>query len=335
MKRLLSALAICVAVLPTASIAQSEMRYSHFVPPNHPTIDGLTAWAKSLEQAAGGALKVRIFPAEQLGKAKDHYDMVRDGIADAGWVVPGYTPGRFPVVTLLELPFIARNADGGSLAFDTWYRAYSSKEMKDVYFCLAFLQDPGVLHTKRQVKTPEDLRGLKLRSPTVPMSDFFKLVGANSVAIPVPQVREAIERGTIDGAALAWKTAASLGVSKVATFHLDAPIYTVPVTYLINKAFYDRQEPAVRKAIGEHCTPEWGRRVGADWAGHEREGKAALTKEEGHSVVSLSDRDVQEWRAVSLPLVSQWMTAVAKSGVDARAALVELRTLLKRYDAEY
>lgn len=340
MKRLQRMSCMIAAALGTAAVtttvhAQSEMRFSHFVPTTHRSIAGVQMWADSLAKATGGKLTVRVFPSEQLGKAKDHYDMVRDGIADAGWVVPGYTPGRFPAVALLELPFIASNANAGSLAFDQWYRPLAAREMPEVHYCLGFLQDPGVLHTSKKVEGPQDLKGLKLRSPTAPLSEFFQSIGASSVAIPAPQVREAIERGTIDGAGFGWQTAVSLGISKAAKYHLDAPFYTVPVVYLINNAFYARQTAETRRAIDAHCDGTWAQKVGADWAAWEAAGRAATAGEAGHVLTPLSPPQLQAWRQAAAPLTANWQSAVAKKGLDASVLLKDLRDSLARAGAGY
>ena len=89
-------------------------------------------------------------PAQQLGKAFDHYDMARDGIADLTYVSPGYQPGRFPIFDAADLPFMLSNAKAGSGALDDWYRKYAATEMKDVKFCLAFAHDPGTFHSRKE-----------------------------------------------------------------------------------------------------------------------------------------------------------------------------------------
>jgi len=67
-----------------------EFKLSHWLPPAHPLQQAIADWAASLKADSGGTLTAVIFPAEQLGKAFDHYDMARDGIADAAFVNPGY-----------------------------------------------------------------------------------------------------------------------------------------------------------------------------------------------------------------------------------------------------
>ena len=89
------------ALLGTAAIAQDkpfELKIAHWVPPTHPLNKSLDDWGKSLQAASGGSLTYKLYPAQQLGKAFDHYDMARDGIADVTYVNPGYQPGRFPVI---------------------------------------------------------------------------------------------------------------------------------------------------------------------------------------------------------------------------------------------
>ena len=75
-------------------------------------------WAASINQASNGTITSKIYPAQQLGKAFDQYDMARDGIADVTYVNPGYQPGRFPIISIGELPFMIANGGGGSAALD-------------------------------------------------------------------------------------------------------------------------------------------------------------------------------------------------------------------------
>ena len=104
-----------------------------------------------------------LFPSEQLGKAFDHYDMARDGIADLTYVNPGYQPGRFPVIAAGELPFLIADGKGGTAALDAWYRKYAATEMKDVQFCFAFVHDPGASTARKKIVVPADIKGMKIR----------------------------------------------------------------------------------------------------------------------------------------------------------------------------
>src|SRR6187401_2874277 len=116
---------VCAAALMAAfagtAVAQDrtfELKLAHWVPPSHPLQKALEDWGASVEKASNGTLKYKVYPSQQLGKAFDHYDMARDGIADVTYVSPGYQPGRFPVIAVGQLPFTFADADKGTAALD-------------------------------------------------------------------------------------------------------------------------------------------------------------------------------------------------------------------------
>ncbi len=61
-------------------------------------------WAKKIEEMSGGKVVVTFFSGGALGKASDHYDLVEKGIADISYALQDYTPGRFPLTSVLSFP---------------------------------------------------------------------------------------------------------------------------------------------------------------------------------------------------------------------------------------
>ena len=91
----------------TALAQQVTLKLHHFVPAqSNQQKFWFEPWAKKLEQESGGRLKVEIYPSMQLGgKQPQLYDQAKDGVVDIVWTVAGTTPGRFPRLEVLELPF--------------------------------------------------------------------------------------------------------------------------------------------------------------------------------------------------------------------------------------
>ena len=118
----LGLLALDAAQPAAAQDKTVTLKMSTWVPPQHPINPALIAWAADIEKESGGTIKATLFPSEQLGKAFDHYDMVRDGIADFVYVNPGYQPGRFPIIAIGQMPFMFGDARKGTAAVDSWYR---------------------------------------------------------------------------------------------------------------------------------------------------------------------------------------------------------------------
>src|SRR5262249_10775456 len=124
---------VMFAALAVPALAQDKtvnLKLSHWVPATHPLQKAIEEWAASGEKASRRSLKSTVFPAQQLGKAFDHYNMARDGIVEFAYVNPGYEPGRFPIIAAGEIPFMIGEVHGGIRAVDEWYRKYAPKEMK-------------------------------------------------------------------------------------------------------------------------------------------------------------------------------------------------------------
>jgi len=325
-----------VLAISTAQAETVELKLSSWVPPKHPlNTMGFPLWAKSIEAESKGTIKVTIFPAQQLGPAKDHYDMARDGIADFAYVNPGYTPGRFPIIAGAELPFLINNAKEGSKALDEWYRPYAAKEMKDVHYCFTYVHDPGTLHAKKEIKRPEELKGLKVRPAHGTMANLVSLAGGSSVQVAAPEAREALERGTADAITFPWNSIYLFGIDKVVKYHMDAPFYVTTFAHVMSPASYKKLNAAQRKVIDHHCTSDWAEKVAEGWATWEAEGREKMVKDPTHTVYKLSPDDVAAWRATAKPLRAQWAESVKKAGGDPDKIMAGLEATLKKHHSLY
>jgi TRAP-type C4-dicarboxylate transport system substrate-binding protein len=323
----------------TGALAQDktfELKLSHWVPPSHPLQKALEEWGASVEKASGGTIKYKVYPAQQLGKAFDHYDMARDGIADLTYINPGYQPGRFPIIGAGELPFLMTNAKGGTQALDAWYRKYADKEMKDVKFCLAFVHDPGAFHSRsKKILVPGDIKGLKIRPAHATMATFVTMLGGTNVQAAAPEVRDILEKGVADAVTFPWGSVPLFGIDKVTKYHLDMPLYVTTFAFVFNKAKYNEMSAAQKKVIDNHCTPEWALKVASPWADFEHAGIAKIKAEAGHEVYEPSAAQVAEWKQASEPLAKTWADNVKKSGGDPDAVMKELKAQLAKDKAAY
>ena len=330
--------ALMFAFAPAASAQDKtiELKLAHWVPASHPLHKGFEEWGKSVEAASGGTIKYKIYPAEQLGKAFDHYDMARDGIADMTYINPGYQPGRFPIIGAGELPFLMANAKGGSSALDAWYRKYSEREMKDVKVCLAFVHDPGSFHSRsKKIVVPSDLKGMKIRPAHATMATWMTQLGATNVQAAAPQVRDVLDKGVADAVTFPWGSVVLFGVDKVTKYHMEAPLYVTTFAYTMNKDRYNSMSPAQKKVIDDHCNTEWAGKIGGPWADFEHDGIAKIKAEPGQEVYTITAEQLGEWRKAAEPLEKSWADNVKKAGGNPDAIMKELQDSLKKYSASY
>jgi len=329
-------LALLLAASVTPAFGQDKivnLKVSLWVPPAHPLVPATQAWAADIEKASGGSIKVTVFPSEQLGKAFDHYDMARDGIADITYVNAGYQSGRFPIAAAGQLPFVFSDGKKGTLALNEWYHKYAPTEMKDTKLCFAFIHDPGALHGKKKIVVPSDLSGVKVRPAQSTIGEMVKMFGGTNVQTSAPEARDAIERGVADEITFPWGSIFLFGIDKAVKYHMDVPLYSTVFTYNMNLAKYNSMSDAQKKVIDDHCTPEWASKVTDPWTEFEANGRVKMKALEGHEVYPLTPDQLAEWKKAVTPLHDSWAEAVKKTGGDAAAIDADLQATLKKYEA--
>jgi TRAP-type C4-dicarboxylate transport system substrate-binding protein len=262
--------------------------------------------------------------------------MARDGTADLAHVNPSYEPGRFPVLSLSELPLMFANARQGSAALDAWYRKYADKEMNDVKYCLTFAHDPATLHTaSRKVMVPADVKGMKIRPANATISRFVSLLGGSNAPGSAQDSRDLLQKGVAEGVTFPWGSVVQLGIDRVTKYHLDAQLYVTEQTFVMNKDKYNALSPAQRKVIDDHCTPEWSEKIATPWAAMESAGRDKIRAQTGKEVYTLTPAQLAEWRKAAEPLKKEWDTQVRKAGGDPAAIYKDLRDELKKRNALY
>jgi TRAP-type C4-dicarboxylate transport system substrate-binding protein len=327
-----TAFAFALAPAVHAQDKPVTLKMSSWVPAQHPLNPALIAWGESVKKASNGTISLTLFPSEQLGKAFDHYDMARDGIADFAYVNPGYQPGRFPVMAGGSLPFLFANGKSGSAALDAWYRNYAAKEMKDVKYCFAFIHDPGTFHSRKKITLPTDIKGMKVRPGNGTVGQMITLLGGTNVQASAPESRDMLERGVADAITFPWGSISLFGIDKVVKYHMDAPLYATTFVWVMNQSKYNAMSAAQKKVIDEHCTPEWAEKVATPWADFEFGGHAKLATT-GHEVYKLTPEQMDAWQKALAPTFDQWAGDVKKAGYDPKQVMDALKASIAKYKA--
>lgn len=339
MKKSTVALGAIIAILgPLGANAQEvTLRLSHWLPPTiAPAAQGIHPWAEAVKEASDGRIDIQIFPAQQLGKAPDHYDMAMQGIVDLAYVNPGYTAGRFPIYALTEIPFMADDSVAASQAIHEWYLANGAdSEMSDVKICFMHPHAPGALHSTETITHPDGIAGKNIRPAHATMARFISLLGGGPVQVPAPEVREALSKGTAEALTFPWGGLLDFKLTDEVPVHLDMPFYLSSQVMVMNKDSYERLSDENKAVIDGHCTPEWSGRVSQGWADNDAETREALMADQSQTFNTPTEEEVAAWREASQPLFDEWSEAVAAKGGDADAILEAYEAALEKYDAAY
>ncbi len=330
----LAALLVTTLAVPAAA-QEVTLRLHQFLPaqanvPAHI----LDVWADRVEAASDGRIEIQRFPAMQLGgRPPELADQVRDGVVDIVWTLPGYTPGRFPSVEVMELPFLlgADEAEAGSRAYWQLAQERMAEEFADYKLLGLWVHGPGIIHANRPIVTPSDLAGLKLRAPTRITNQLFTDLGATSVGMPVPAVPESLSKGVIDGAVIPWEVTGALRTSELVDNHTefgDAMLYTAAFLFAMNKASYDRLPDDLKAVIDANSGLEFSGFAGRQMAiddGPAREATVAM----GNTIITLDEAQVAEWRAASAGTIEAWVAEMDAAGKDGSGLLARAQALIE------
>ncbi len=322
----------------TAAAAEEVVfRVHHFLPPPSTAQTQLIEpWAKRLEAQSNGRIRVEIYPSMQLGgKPPQLFDQVRGGVVDVVWTLAGYTPGRFPKLEVLELPFVPGSARATSAAAHEFYLTHAQNELADVHPILVHVHAPGSFHMKdRPIQRIEDLEGAKVRVPNRPINSVLSALGATPVGMPVPQVPEAISRGVVEGAVLPYEVTRPLRVHELTNSHTefggDRGLYTAVFLFLMNKARYESLAADLRTVIDDNSGIPLALAVGEAWDRAEEPGRQAA-KDLGDAFIVIEGAELERWKAATRPVIDAWIDERTRAGDDGKALVEAAEGLIAKH----
>jgi TRAP-type transport system periplasmic protein len=294
-------------------------------------------WMEKVEKDSGGRIKFEAYPAMQLGGTPVQlYDQARDGVVDVVWTLPGNTAGRFPRVEVFELPFIMNNAEATSKAYWEYIQTQAPDEFKETQVIALQVHGPGMFHSaSKLIKSPADLKGMKVRGPTRQVTKLLAALGATPVGMPLPQIPDALSKGTIEGCVIPWEVVPSVKVHELTKFHTEFPatgpaLYTTTFVMAMNKPKYESLSPDLKKVIDANSGLATSALLGKTQQGNDPAGRKAAS-DRGNTIHTLSPAEAQEFIKVSQAIDDEWVADINKRGFDGKKLLQTARDLIAKH----
>ena len=294
-------------------------------------------WMDKVEKESGGRIKFDAYPAMQLGGTPVQlYDQARDGVVDIVWTLPGNTAGRFPRVEVFELPFMMNNAEATSKAYWEYVQTMAPDEFKETQVLALHVHGPGMFHSKdKLIKTPADLKGMKVRGPTRQVTKMLASVGATPVGMPLPAITDALSKGTIEACVIPWEVVPSIKVNELTKFHSEFPankpaLYTTTFVMAMNKAKYDGLAPDLKKVIDANsglATSAW---LGKTQQGNDPAGRKSAS-DRNNTIYQVTDADTEAFRQLSAQIDDEWVADMTKRNFDGKKLLETARALIAKH----
>jgi TRAP-type C4-dicarboxylate transport system substrate-binding protein len=317
--RSLFVLLLGVAVAATPALAQQSpvvLKLSHFLgPQSFVQTDFAEPWAKELEVLTKGQVKVEIYDGTSaFGKVTSQATQVKDGTIDIALGLRGAEGDRFPRSSIIELPFIVRNALDGSRALWGLYDSSTlGNEYSDFKVLALFVHNPGLIHTTfKRIIQPEDIKDQHLRAPNKTVAAALEALGATPVVLQVNDVMPAIKDHSLDGVVTNWGNPLP-DFDEYLKIHTDIAFYTSAFFVVMNKARYDSLPSDVRAAIDKLSNQALVTRFGLLWNKWDRPVRDGATGP-GHEIIVPDDAVIAEWRKALWPSTDRYLDGLESSG---------------------
>jgi TRAP-type C4-dicarboxylate transport system substrate-binding protein len=306
----------------SASAQTAELKVSHFLPPNHTFQKAMIAWSDEIEQQSAGRLKLRIYPAGQLGGGPNRqFDAARNGVVDIAISLHGATPGRYATTELASLPFAAPSAGNTSTVASRRLSElapdYLSKEHEGLRILWMAVTPPLMFHSKAPIRTIADFKGKRIRYAGVQFKNIIDSLGAVPLLVPPQETQDGLAKGIIDAATFPYEGAASFDIATIAKYTLEPGVSAATFAVVMNPAKYASLPDDLKSLIDKTTGPDAAGKFGTMWDEAERDGKASMLAK-GTQVSTLAEDQLEQMKGIFKPQVEAAISEVENQGKPGR-----------------
>lgn len=327
--RALFAIAIIFFLFTAPAAADTVLRLSSWVPSTHPVMrDILAPWMEDVAQVTEGRVTVEALDSA-LGKPAAHFDIARDGLADITIGVHGYTPGRFVLSQVAELPFLSDSSETLSTAYWRVHVEHlaKAKEHEGVHLLGLWTHGPGhIFNARREITTLNDLEGLKFRVGGGLVGQIAEALGTVAVPAPATKAYELLSNRVADGIYFPVESIVFFKLADLMRYGTLVPggLYNSSFFLVMNQDSWGRIDPADQAAIMTVSGEALARRAGRAWDEADKSGLQELTGA-GVSMSVMTSRSIQELKSRLAFAEYDWVARAADRGVSGALALAALR----------
>lgn len=332
-----AAFAMGMTAFSTAAFAQTiTLKMSNYLPPKHGfTADFMVPFAQELEERTNGQVKVEIYDATSaFGKLERQADQVRAGVIDIALGLNGIPRDRFPASSIIEMPFLVEDAGSGSMALWDLYKEGALGNEYDNFKVLGlFVHNGGLIHTAdRPVNTLDDLKGLRLRTPSPAVSAMLDQLGASPVGMPPAEIYENLHKGSLDGVVTTWDLVGAINVNEILKYHTDARAYVAGFHIVMNKKKYESLPDDVRAVLDDMSGDTLVAKFGDWWDAWDKRGYDDAVAR-GHEIIEVDNATRAEWSETLQPMIDGFLDRLERNGVEnPKEVYARAQELVAKYD---
>lgn len=311
--------AACIITGPSDVQAEAiKLTYSCFFPPTHIQSQLAEAWSEAVQKRTDGKVRVEYYAGQTLTKAKQCYDGVLEGISDIGFSVFAYTRGRFPVISVVDLPLGYTSGKTATTVINKVYEKFKPGELDNVKVMYLHAHGPGLVHTKgKAVRKLEDMKGLKFRAHGT-SAQVVRTLGGTPVPKPMPEAYQMLQKGVVDGGVYPLETNKGWKLGDVTDYCTAnfSSAYTTSFFVVMNKDKWKSLPADVQETI-EQINREWAVKHGEAWDTSDMAGIRYFLGQ-GNQIIGLDKKESARWKKAVAPIIVDYTKELDKKGFNGR-----------------
>jgi TRAP-type C4-dicarboxylate transport system substrate-binding protein len=291
------------------ALAQETLKLAHWVPPAHVLTESTVEPLKNgVESATNGSLKIEVYPGGELGAGPlEQYVRAVQGVADITWGLQGYTSSQFPKTMIAELPGVLPEGMGGYEMFWNAYDEHLASEYPGTVPLALWLSEPNVFIMKdRDVRTPDDVKGLKLRVSGAAAAAVVEALGATPVQMPAGEIYNALQTGLIDGLLTGSSAIGDFKLDEVAnSYTLGAPLGRIAFYLVMNADRYNGLSAEHKAAIDANSREVLSKSAEDGWNAKALRVIESIKAAGDNTVIELSEEESAAFGKLTLPVTDR------------------------------
>lgn len=270
-------------------------------------------FSQDVDKATNGALKINIHSAGSLFKHPEIKNAVRGGQVPIGEFFLSRLSNEHAVFGADSQPFLATNYTDALKLWTAQQPVVSELLDKQGLMPLFSVPwPPQGLYTKKEIKTVEDLKGIKFRAYNATLEQFADRVGAAPTQVEVPDIPQAFATGRVEAMITSPSTGANSKAWDFVSHYTDIQAWVPKNIVVVNKKSFRKLDEPTQKALLDAAKQAETR--GWELSKKETEAKMQILKENGMQIVSPSTELMQGLKAIGSEMLTDWQTAAGTEG---------------------
>lgn len=299
---IMTAALVTGGTLSTTAQAQQTLSFAHFVPPAHVVTEALVNPLQSgLQADSNGELALRVYPGGELGAGPaEQYVRALQGVADMTWGLAGYNSSQFRKSMVVEMPGAIPEGMGGHDLLWNAFDDHLAGEFPGTRPLALYVSEPNVfIMRNRDIRSPEDLQGLRMRVSGSMAGELMETFGATPVQMPAGEMYSALQTGLIDGIVTGASAITDFQLDEVAnSYTIGAPMGHIMFYLVMNQGAYDGLSEAQQAVLDAHTGRGLSEHAEATWNDLAERTLEAVSANSRNTVIHLTEDEIEPFETL-------------------------------------